>query len=100
MGNSPEYALCDPLRATRMQAPDSRPSVEKSEVDVNDPNGSVAKLDESPIGEPAIDEKKLLRRIDFVLVPWLSFLYLLCYLDRSGIGNARVCDFRACLSHW
>lgn len=38
----------------------------------------------------AIDERRLMRRIDFALVPWLSFLYLLSFLDRVGIGNARV----------
>ena len=38
----------------------------------------------------AIDGRRLMRRIDIALVPWLSFLYLLSFLDRVGIGNARV----------
>ena len=37
-----------------------------------------------------IDEKKLLRKLDWYLVPWLSFLYLLSFLDRTSIGNAKV----------
>lgn len=37
-----------------------------------------------------IDEKKLVRKIDFVLIPWLSFLYLVAFLDRTSIGNAKV----------
>lgn len=37
-----------------------------------------------------VDEKKLLRKLDWWLVPWLSFLYLLSFLDRTSIGNARV----------
>ncbi|THH08867.1 hypothetical protein EW145_g2423 [Phellinidium pouzarii] len=37
-----------------------------------------------------IDERRLMRRIDLALLPWLSFLYLLSYLDRASIGNARV----------
>ncbi|CCF52946.1 hypothetical protein NDA11_000035 [Ustilago hordei] len=37
-----------------------------------------------------VDEKKLLRKIDFYLIPWLSVLYLLSFLDRSAIGNARL----------
>ena len=37
-----------------------------------------------------IDEAKLIRKIDWRLVPWLSFLYLLSFLDRTSIGNARV----------
>ena len=38
----------------------------------------------------AIDEKKLIRKLDFALIPWLSFLYLLSFLDRTSIGNAKV----------
>ncbi|OCK76566.1 MFS general substrate transporter [Lepidopterella palustris CBS 459.81] len=34
--------------------------------------------------------KRLLRKIDFVLIPLLSALYLLSFLDRSNIGNARL----------
>ncbi|KAL7267001.1 hypothetical protein RUND412_010427 [Rhizina undulata] len=43
-------------------------------------------------GEPfdAIREKKLLRKLDWNLVPFLSLLYLLSFLDRSNIGNARL----------
>lgn len=37
-----------------------------------------------------VDERKLLRKLDLWLVPWLSFLYLLSFLDRTSIGNAKV----------
>ena len=37
-----------------------------------------------------IDEKKLIRKLDWALIPWLSFLYLLSFLDRTSIGNAKV----------
>ena len=37
-----------------------------------------------------VDEVKLLRKIDRQLLPWLSFLHLLSFLDRSSIGNAKV----------
>ena len=37
--------------------------------------------------EEVVDEKKLLRKIDFALIPWLSFLYLLSFLDRTSIGK-------------
>lgn len=37
-----------------------------------------------------VDEAKLIRKIDWRLLPWLSFLYLLSFLDRTSIGNARV----------
>ncbi|PFH50245.1 hypothetical protein AMATHDRAFT_4153 [Amanita thiersii Skay4041] len=38
----------------------------------------------------SIDERKLLRKIDIALIPWLSFLYLLSFLDRTSIGNAKL----------
>lgn len=42
-------------------------------------------------GFPAdVDEKKLMRKIDFKLIPWLCVLYLMSFLDRSAIGNARL----------
>lgn len=57
-------------------------------------------------GEDAINEKKLLRKIDWRLIPPLTFLYYLSFLDRSNstsflflefppaylsvVGNARI----------
>lgn len=35
-----------------------------------------------------LDEKALVRKIDWRLIPWLSVLYLLSFLDRTSIGNA------------
>ncbi|KAF7308926.1 MFS domain-containing protein [Mycena kentingensis (nom. inval.)] len=37
-----------------------------------------------------IDEKKVLRKIDIALIPWFSCLYLLSFLDRTSIGNAKL----------
>ncbi|KAK0202559.1 MFS general substrate transporter [Desarmillaria ectypa] len=37
-----------------------------------------------------VDERKLMRKIDIALIPWLSFLYLLSFLDRTSIGNAKL----------
>ncbi|KAL8287660.1 hypothetical protein RQP46_003518 [Phenoliferia psychrophenolica] len=36
------------------------------------------------------EEKALLRKLDMRLIPWLSLLYLLAFLDRSAIGNAKL----------
>ena len=38
----------------------------------------------------AIDPRKLKRKIDFRLLPWLTLLYLMNFLDKGNIGNARV----------
>ncbi|KAF2732760.1 MFS general substrate transporter [Polyplosphaeria fusca] len=35
-------------------------------------------------------DKALLWKIDLWLIPWLSLLYLLSFLDRTNIGNAKV----------
>jgi hypothetical protein len=37
-----------------------------------------------------VDEKKVLRKMDLRLIPIVSALYLLCFLDRGNIGNARI----------
>lgn len=42
----------------------------------------------------AID-KKLMRKVDIALVPWLAILYLLSFLDRANIGNARLAGMEA-----
>lgn len=34
--------------------------------------------------------KRLIRKIDLRLIPFLSLLYLLSFLDRTNIGNARL----------
>lgn len=31
-----------------------------------------------------------MRKIDLHLIPWLSFLYLISFLDRTNIGNAKI----------
>ncbi|KAI0452763.1 major facilitator superfamily domain-containing protein, partial [Xylaria acuta] len=35
-------------------------------------------------------ERALIWRLDLVLIPWLCLLYLLAFLDRTNIGNAKV----------
>ncbi|KAM5356487.1 hypothetical protein ACJ41O_003133 [Fusarium nematophilum] len=37
-----------------------------------------------------IDEKKVLRKMDLRLIPMLALLYLLSFLDRGNIGNAKI----------
>ncbi|KAM0522407.1 hypothetical protein ACHAPE_001997 [Trichoderma viride] len=40
--------------------------------------------------ERAANERRLMRKLDWTLVPWLTLLYLVCFLDRTNIGNAKV----------
>lgn len=51
------------------------------------PNNAV---DPSTIDFSHIDEKKVLRKMDIRLLPMLALLYLLSFLDRGNIGNARI----------
>ncbi|KAK5736137.1 hypothetical protein LTR17_007659 [Elasticomyces elasticus] len=36
------------------------------------------------------EERRILRKIDFRLVPLLAVLYVICFIDRSNIGNAKI----------
>lgn len=38
----------------------------------------------------AQDEKRLLRKLDFTIVPLSGLIYFVAYLDRNSIGNARL----------
>ncbi|KAK2757234.1 hypothetical protein FQN54_004748 [Arachnomyces sp. PD_36] len=44
--------------------------------------------DESPYTPE--EEKKLLRSIDMILMPTIFIMYLLSYMDRTNIGNAKI----------
>src|SRR5438552_1007731 len=35
-------------------------------------------------------EKRLVRKLDLRLIPWLTLLYLISFLDRANIGNAKI----------
>ncbi|KAK7958056.1 hypothetical protein PG996_010502 [Apiospora saccharicola] len=41
-------------------------------------------------GGAPVNEKKLLRKLDYNLLPAVGVLYLLSFLDRSNVGNARI----------
>ena len=51
--------------------------------------------DAAAVYNPDVDvsgiyEARLIRKMDWRLPPWLSFLFLLSFLDRTSIGNAKV----------
>merc|ERR1712080_77330 len=52
--------------------------------DLDDPDAG-----KSPEERAALD-KQLVRKTDRWLIPWLCLLYLLSFLDRTNIGNARL----------
>ncbi|GAW26093.1 hypothetical protein SAMD00023353_2100380 [Rosellinia necatrix] len=38
-------------------------------------------------------ERKLRRKLDYMVIPTVSILYLFCFIDRANIGNARLAGF-------
>ncbi|KAF8269706.1 MFS general substrate transporter [Lactarius quietus] len=80
--DSPPISMAAP-RVSGLQLSPSMESGEKGKeehvISVN------AQLDISEV-----DERKLVRKIDLRLIPWLSLLYLLSFLDRTSIGNAKL----------
>ncbi|KAI2618362.1 MFS general substrate transporter [Hypoxylon sp. NC1633] len=57
--------------------------------------GAMGALPSDPDAHLSQDEKdkidrKLVRKLDLILIPWLCILYLLAFLDRTNIGNAKV----------
>ncbi|GAA6027742.1 hypothetical protein JCM8097_008011 [Rhodosporidiobolus ruineniae] len=70
-----------------MSAPSLHSGDHEKAVDVHNDFAS------KPLDGPsfsAAEEKKLMRKIDYKLVPFLSLLYLLSFLDRVNIGMARL----------
>lgn len=66
---------------------------------VQDPSGVASgstPLYNAEVDTSGIDDKKLLRKIDWYLIPWLSLLYLLSFLDRTSIGKCviQLCEYR------
>ncbi|KAK6433100.1 hypothetical protein LTR95_010728 [Oleoguttula sp. CCFEE 5521] len=48
--------------------------------------------------ERAAIDKALMRKVDLWLIPWLCLLYLLSFLDRTNIGNARLAGMEKSLN--
>ncbi|KAK4149505.1 major facilitator superfamily domain-containing protein [Chaetomidium leptoderma] len=62
-------------------------TLDKKLEDEFDP-ASGSEQEEAEAGE--VNEKALLRKIDWRLLPAVGVLYLLSFLDRSNVGNARI----------
>jgi len=68
-------------------------------MDLDNPKGANHEVEVSSNTQTSLDDgphfdaqrtKKLLRKLDWHLVPFLSLLYLLSFLDRTNIGNAKL----------
>lgn len=69
------------------------PTTESDSVTNEKPVSKAPAVDDVRIESAGWDEtstKKLIRKIDLTLIPFLALLYLLSFLDRTNIGNARL----------
>ncbi|TAQ89195.1 hypothetical protein B7494_g2479 [Chlorociboria aeruginascens] len=68
---------------------------ENEKAAVQNPNPNLESLDgrvspDDELGTEGVKEKALIRKLDWMLLPPLTLLYLLSFLDRSNIGNAKL----------
>ncbi|KAI1383814.1 MFS general substrate transporter [Hypoxylon trugodes] len=61
-----------------------------AEKTVDDAGGGSPGASDSEIATSQINEGALLRKLDIRLLPAVGVLYLLSFLDRSNVGNARI----------
>ncbi|KAF3767030.1 MFS general substrate transporter [Cryphonectria parasitica EP155] len=72
-----------------MAEPDTQYQHEKA-ADNQAPSPTSGSVDEEVSGAVNVNERALLRKIDFRLLPAVGILYLLSFLDRSNVGNAKI----------
>ncbi|KAI0769158.1 MFS general substrate transporter [Irpex lacteus] len=87
--------MASELKSSASSSSDEKARIERVDNVDADVEGSVdprihPEVYNAHIDTSGVDEKKLMRKLDWWLVPWLSFLYLLSFLDRTSIGNAKL----------
>ena len=75
----------DSLKHASLEKPDALPQHDGVFHKQHDPNWSGDDVDFS-----GVNEKDVLRKMDIRLIPVLAVLYLLSFLDRGNIGNAKI----------
>lgn len=65
-------------------------AVEKEELSAAAAASSSTSVEDVEVMSESVNEKRLLRTLDLRLLPAVSILYLLSFLDRSNIANARL----------
>lgn len=63
-------------------------SANSEDISANSEQDDAASFVEEDFSD--IDEKKLLRKMDLHLIPILALLYLISFIDRGNVGNARI----------
>lgn len=70
-----------------LQTPEKAPATKGSTDNSNSSNDDTVPIPSLVDGE---EEKALVRKIDLRLLPAIWLMYLLSYIDRTNIGNAKV----------
>nr|OQO26128.1 hypothetical protein B0A51_04522 [Rachicladosporium sp. CCFEE 5018] len=78
---SPDSTYTDKMAAT---------SGYQEDVESNDEKRNVDQTTTAFAGQDSLENKALILKQDLRIIPLCAFIYLLCYLDRSNIGNAKV----------
>jgi hypothetical protein len=93
----PSHQKMSTHRLSRIETKAAKQSVEQREYAQDGKPAAVqmedmGNLSEDP-SEDFIDpriEKNVVRKLDRRVVPWLFGMFLLCFLDRANIGNAKI----------
>ncbi|EXF83960.1 major facilitator superfamily transporter [Colletotrichum fioriniae PJ7] len=72
-----------------MSAQNNPPPEKALDTPANDNSGTDSPS-EVELEQDIVNEKSLLRKLDLKLLPAVGILYLLSFLDRSNVGNARI----------
>jgi len=79
------FDLFSAMDATKLEPSSaSRPSENKGSLQTQD---HFIPVYNPGVDTGGVDERKLIRKLDLRLIPWLSLLYLLSFLDRTSIGK-------------
>ncbi|ORY69992.1 major facilitator superfamily domain-containing protein [Pseudomassariella vexata] len=80
----------DPAKLAHGDAVDQSPTEIAGDNSYHPGNGHVEYDELHVICPPHTTERRIVTRIDFRLMPFVTLLYLLAYLDRINIANAKV----------
>jgi hypothetical protein len=72
---------------TTMEKRTPSPVGSDKEANSAEADGNLKQIFNADVDTSGVDERILMRKIDTALIPWLSFLYLLSFLDRTSIGK-------------
>ncbi|KAK3175688.1 hypothetical protein K4F52_010071 [Lecanicillium sp. MT-2017a] len=78
------------MRFTSSEKPDNLHVEHTSSIDDNLPSKDISDEEYDEADYSPKETNKLLRKLDKTLLPFLALLYLLSFLDRSNIGNAKL----------